>query len=97
MLGAPLHGLRTEYSRNPHWRMRLLIRQGPGIHVPIVKMLALVAPWTGPRPRLHDEVVSLVEHLAVVCWIGIVEELLGARAAHPSGDQTAARNEIDLG
>ena len=97
MLCAPLHRLRTERARNPHRRMRFLIRQRPRIHVAIMEMLALVAPRAGPRPGLHDKVMRLVEHLAVVGGIRVVEELLAARAAHPSGHQPAARNQIDLG
>src|SRR6266851_1592486 len=90
MLGAPLHGFGAEHARNPRRGMGLLIRQCPRIHVTIMKMLALVTPWAGPRPGLHDKVVRLVEHLAVVSRIGVVEKLLRARAAHPSGDQAAA-------
>src|SRR5581483_4366593 len=63
MRGAPLHGLRAEDTRNPHWRMRLLIGQRPRIDVAIMEVLALVAPRAGARPGLHDEVVSLVEQL----------------------------------
>src|SRR5271166_4433568 len=96
MLGAPSYGLGAEGARNPHLRMRFLIRQRPRIYMPIVKMLALVAPWSRPGPRLHDKVVRLLEVLAVVCGIGVIEKLLAARAAHPSGDEASARDQIDL-
>src|ERR1700689_749772 len=97
MLGAPLDGFGTEDARNPHRRLGLLIRQRPRIHVAIMKVLALVGPRTGPGPGLYDEIMHLVEHLAVVRRIGVVEELFGASAANPSGDETAARNKIDFG
>ena len=97
LLRAPSDGLGAERAGNPHLWIRLLIRQRPWVYVAIVEMFALVAPRTGPGPRLNDEVVRLFEIFAVVSGIGVVEELLAARAAHPSGDQTSARNEIDLG
>src|SRR5262245_40445885 len=96
MLSAPFDGLGTDDPWNPHRRMRLLIRQCPRIHVAIVKMLALVAPGTRPRPRLHDEVVRFVEVLAIVRGIRVVEELLAPRPANPSGYQPSARDQIDL-
>src|SRR5260370_4567308 len=96
MLRAPFHRLRTNHSRYPHRRMRFLIRQRPWINVPIMKMLSLVAPWPGPRPCLHDKIVGLLEQLAVVRGIGVVEELLAAGAANPSGDQPPPRDQIDL-
>src|SRR5260370_32601879 len=96
MLRAPFHRLRTNHSRYPHRRMRFLIRQRPWINVPIMKMLALVAPWPGPRPCLHDKIVRLLEQLAVVSGIRVVEELLPARAADPSGGQPPPPGHIDL-
>src|ERR1019366_10049884 len=83
MLGAPLHCFGTQRARNPHRRMWLLIWQSPRIDVPIVKMLALVAPRSGPRPGLHDEVVGPIEHFAIVCGVGVIEELLAACPPHP--------------
>src|SRR5438876_1043121 len=97
MRGAPLDGLRAEGPGNPHGRMGFLVGQGPRIDVAIMKMFPLVAPRTGSRPGLDDKVVRFVEHLAVVRGIGIIEELLAARSAHPAGDQSAARDQIDLG
>src|SRR5437660_1748990 len=76
--------------------MRFLVRQRPWIDVPEVEMLALVTPGSGPGPRLHDKIVRLFEQLAVVRGIGVIEELLTAGAANPSGDQPPARDEIDL-
>src|SRR5258708_36869170 len=96
MLRAPLYSLRTNLSRYPHRRLRFLIRQRPRINVPIVKMLAFVSPRPGPRPRLHDKIVGLLEQLAIVGGIRVVEELLAACAAHPSGDQPPPRDQIDL-
>src|SRR6266446_3709294 len=96
MLRAPFHRLRTNHSRYPHRWMRFLIRQRPRINVPIVKVLALVSPRPGPGPRLHDKIVSLFEKLAIVSGIGVVEKLLAARPAHPSGDQPPPRDQIDL-
>src|SRR5712692_6587564 len=96
MLRAPFHRFRTNHAGYPHRRMRLLIPHRPRINVPIVKVLALVPPWSGPGPGLHDEVVGLLEKLAVVGGIGVVEKLLAAGAADPSGDQPSPRDQIDL-
>ena len=62
-----------------------------------MKMFALVAPRPRLGPGLHNKVVGLVEQLAVIGRIGIIEKLLAARAAHPAGDQAPPRDEIDLG
>ena len=60
-------------------------------------MLALVAKRAGRGPRLDDEIDAFLEQFAIERGIGVVGELLGARAAHPSGDQASARDEIDHG
>ena len=59
-------------------------------------MLALVAPRAGLGPGLDNEVVGFVEHLAVIGRVGIIEELLAARPAHPAGDEPPARDQIDF-
>src|ERR1700693_4727113 len=97
LLSAPSNRLGAKGAGNPHLRMRLLIGQRPRIHMAIVKMFALIAPGTGPGPRLDDEVVGFLEVLAVVSRIGVVEELLAACPAHPSSDEASARDQIDLG
>ena len=60
-----------------------------------MKMLAFVAPRARLGPRSHHEVVRLVEILAIESGIRIGRELLAARAANPSADQTALRDHID--
>ena len=77
--------------------MRFLVGEGPRIDVAIVEMFAFVAPRSGPGPRLNDEVVGLFKVLAIVGGIRVVEELLAARAAHPSGDEASLRDQIDFG
>jgi len=95
MLRAPDDGLRAQQAGNPNRRMRLLQRQRPWIDETIMEMLALVAPWAGLRPCLDDEVVRLVEQLAVEARIRIGRELFAARSAHPSGDKPSARDHVD--
>src|SRR5215469_11426852 len=97
MLCAPQDSLRAERSRDPHRGMRLLIWQGPWIHMTIVEVFSLVPPWSGAGPRLHDEVVRLFEIFAVISRIRVVEKLFAACASDPSGDKPATRDEIDLG
>ena len=58
-------------------------------------MLALVAERARRGPRLDDELDAFLEQLSVESRVGVVGELLGAGAAHPSGDQASARDEID--
>src|SRR5579875_2810460 len=94
-LSAPQRGLGAQEAGNPHLRMRLLHRYRPRIDETVMEMAAFVAPWTGLGPRSDDEVVRLVEVFAVIGRIGVVRELLAARAADPSRDQPPARNHID--
>src|SRR5580704_18559070 len=82
LLRAPPHRLRAERSRNPHRRMRFLVRQRPRIHMPVMEMLALVAPRPRLGPRLHDKIVRLLEVFAVVRRIRVVEKLFAARASY---------------
>src|ERR1700728_4075198 len=96
MLGAPLYSFGAERPGNPHRWMWLLVWQRPRVDVAIVKMFSLIPPRPGPRPRLYNEVVSLVEHLAIVGGVGVVKELFAAGSAHPARDQPAARDQIDL-
>jgi len=49
-----------------------------------MEMLALVTPGAGLGPGFDDKVVSLVEILPVVGWIGVERELLAAGAANAS-------------
>ena len=97
MCGTPLDGLRAQRPGNPHRRIGFLVGQRPRIDMAIMKMFALVAPRSRLGPGFDNKVVRFVEHLPVIGRIGIIEELLAARAAHPAGDQAAARDEIDLG
>ena len=60
-------------------------------------VLALIAPGAVLRPGLDDEVVGLVETLAVVGRVDVVGDLLATRAPHPAGDETAARDHVDGG
>src|SRR5215470_12480706 len=96
MLGAPLHGFRTKYAGNPHLRIRFLVRQGPGVHMAIVKMFSLIAPRTGSCPRLDNEIVGFIEVFTIVGGIGVIEKLLAAGSTHPTSDQAATRDQVDL-
>src|SRR5262249_5288660 len=86
MFRTPPDRLRAQHARNPNRRMGLLIGQGPGIHMPVMEMLALIAPGARSRPRLNNEVMRFVEVLAVISGVGVVEKLLAARPAHPARD-----------
>src|SRR5437899_2284856 len=94
MLGAPDDGLRAENARNHDWRMWFLIRPHPWIDEPIVEMLAFPAERTGSRPRSQDQIMGLVEHLAVVGGIGVVEDLLAAGPPYPPGNQAPMRDTV---
>src|SRR5713101_1277086 len=92
MLRAPFDGLRTEDAWNPDRWARLLVGRHPGIDETIGEMLALPAERTRPRPGRENQVVRLVEQLAIVGRIGVVEDLLAACPAHPSGHQPSTRD-----
>src|SRR6516162_7124390 len=95
MLRTPNDRLRAEHARNHDGRMWLLIRPNPWIDEAIVEVLAFPAERTGARPRREDQIMRLVEHLAVVSRIGVIEDLLAASPAHPSGDQASMRDTVD--
>src|SRR5690242_1552416 len=96
MLRAPYDGFGADDARDPDGRMGLLIGQRPWVDEAVVEMLPFPAERTGTRPRRDHDIVRLVEILAVVGRVGIVEELFAARAPDPSGDKAAMGDKIDF-
>ena len=95
--GAPLHGVLRQQSGNPYRWMRLLVRTHAGVHVAVVVVVAFPAKRPGRAPRLHDELVRLLEALPVVWALRVVRNTLAPRAPYPSGNQPAARDHVDDG
>ena len=77
--------------------MGLLNRQRPGVHIAVVKVLALITEGTRGGPGLDDELVGLVEEFTVESGVGVVGELLGAGTPHEARHQPPARNHVDFG
>ena len=77
--------------------MRVLVGLNPRVDVAIVEVLALPAERAGGGPCLDDEVVRLLEALPVVRRRRVVGDALASGAAHPAGDQPAARDHVDHG
>ena len=96
MFSTPADGFRTQDTGNPHLGMRFLIWQCPRVDMTIVEMLAFIAPRSRFGPGFNNEVVGLVEVLAIIGWVGVVEKLLAPSATHPPRNQPAAGDEVNL-
>jgi hypothetical protein len=95
LLGRPDDRLLAEHARDPHPRVRLLQRDRPRVHHPVLVVRAFPPERSRLRPRLDDEVVRLLEALPVVGGIDAGGELFLPAAAHEAGDQPAARDHVD--
>ena len=69
----------------------------PGIYEPVVEVLALIAEGPGGGPRLHDEVVGLVEQLPVEGGVGVEVERFAACASDEARHQPPAGYHVDFG
>src|SRR5262249_37747465 len=97
LLGRPDDRLIADDTRYPHARIGLLQGQGPGIDDAVLIVRSSPAEWTGHRPGLHDQVMRLLEALAVVCGVHAGRELLLAAAAHEPGHEPTLRDHVDHG
>ena len=94
VLSRPAHGLHADGGRNPYLRMRLLVRAHPGVHVAVVIVLALPAERSGVRPCLDNEVVRLLEALAIEHGRRVVRDALASAAAHEARHQPASADHV---
>src|SRR5579875_4114833 len=94
MFGAPDYRLGADNPWNPNRGMRLLIGQHPRIDVAVVEMFALPPKRTRASPCRNHDVVGLIEIFAVVSGVGVVEDLLAARATDPAGHQSPLGDQI---
>ena len=97
VLGRPLDRLGADHAGDPDRGMRLLERLHPRIHDAVLEVPALPAEGPGRRPRRHDDVVRLVEALAVVHGIDVGGHALLAEAAHEAAHHAPAREDVDHG
>ena len=77
--------------------MGLLDRQHPGVHGPVLVVLAFPSKGTRSGPRLDNQVVALLEPLPVVHWVGIIGPAFDADAPYESGDDAAAGDYVQHG
>ena len=97
LLGRPHDGLAADDAGHPDARIGLLQRHRPGVHHAVLVVPALEAEGAGLGPGADDQVVRLLEALAVVGRVDAGGELLLAAAAHEAGDQAALGNHVDHG
>ena len=76
LLRGPHHRLLAQHARDPHARVRLLERHRPRVHHALLVVRALPAERPGLGPRANDEIVGLLEALAVVGGVHAGRELL---------------------
>ena len=80
---------------HPNARIGLLQRHRPRIDDAVLVMRALPAERTLAGPRCDDQIMRLLEALAVVGRIDAGGERLLATAAHDAGNQAALRDHVD--
>ena len=95
LLRCPDDRLLADDARNPDARIGLLQRHRPWIDHSVLVMVALEAERPRLRPGPGDEVVRLLEALAVEGRIDAGGELLLAAAAHEAGHQPALGDHVD--
>ena len=95
VLRRPSNSLDTDRRWDPDLGVRLLVRPHPGVHVAIVVVLALPSERSGIGPSLDDEVVRLLEALAVEHRRGVVGDALASAASDETGDQPAVADHVD--
>ena len=74
--------------------MRLLVRAHPRVHVAVVIVPTFPPERPRVRPRLDDEIVRLLEALAVEHRRRVMRHALASAAAHEAGDQPAAAYHV---
>src|SRR5713226_8445828 len=82
LLRRPHDRLLAEHARDPDPRVRLLQRHRPRVHHAMLVVRALPPERPGLRPRLDDQLVRLLEALAVERGVDAGGELLLAAAPH---------------
>ena len=97
LLGRPDDRLLADDAWDPHARIGLLQGQRPRIDDAVLIVRALPAERTGHGPGLHDQVVRLLEALAVVGGVHARRQLLLSAAAHEPGHEPALRDHVDHG
>ena len=95
--GDELHRLQGAGARDPHLRMRLLDRTGPGVHEPQLVVPADELDRPGLRPGLDDDVVGLVEPFAGVGRVDREAVVLRPATDDEPGDEPATGDVVDHG
>ena len=97
VLRGPDYRFRRGHAGNPDGRVRFLQRHHPRVDHPVVVVLAFVAERAGLGPGVDDDVVRLVEPLAVVQRVGVGGHAFLPDAAHESADHAPAGEDVDHG
>src|SRR5262249_39911098 len=87
LLRRPDDGLFADNAGDPHPRIGLLQRQRPRVHHAVLIVRALEAERAGQGPCLDDQIMRLLEALAVEGGVHAGRQLLLPPAAHKAGDQ----------
>ena len=95
LLRRPDDRLFGQHARDPHPRIWLLQRHRPRVDDAVLIMRAFPAERPLARPGGDDEIVRLLEALAVVGGADAVGELLLAAAADKARDEPALRDHVD--
>ena len=97
MPGRPYDGFRACHTGDPYGWVRLLDGHHPRVDDAVLEVLAFPAEGAGGGPRLHDDVVGLIEPLAVVHRIGVRGHALLADTTDEATYDAAAGHYVHHG
>src|SRR5439155_26005989 len=95
VLRRPDDRLGADHARDPYPRVGLLQRYRPRVDDAVLVMSAFPAEWPLPRPRRDDQIVRLLETVAVEGWVDAGGELLLSATTYKAGDQAPFRDHVD--
>ena len=97
VLGAVGDGGRRPEAGDPHRRMGLLQRSGPGVHVGQLVVVPVERERARARPRLEHEVNRFAKPGAGLGGVDVGGVVLGAAADHEPGDEPAPAHDVEHG
>ena len=97
MAGGPHHRFGAAESGEPDGRVWFLHGEDPGVDLPVVVILALVAEGARLRPALNDQVVGFLEAVTVLWRSDAALQGLHGSAAHEAGYDPPAGDAVQHG